>query len=119
MAILNTHPQVIDIEHYGGDTLTLHLTVPTEVIAGRVFSAQVRSKQGSPRLDATFQVILTPTGADIVLLADDCRRLANRGEYSGRWDVQLTEADGTDPITTIAFGSLVIIPDVTRIPVTA
>lgn len=118
MAILNTHPQVIDIEHYGGDTLTVHIAAPVEVIGERVFSAQVRSKQGSPRLDAQFSVVLTETGADIVLAADDARRLANRGPYSGWWDVQLAMADGTDPITTIAYGEITIIPDVTRMVVT-
>lgn len=114
MADLSTMPQIVNVEHYGGDTLTIHLKVATEIIAGRVFSAQVRSKAVTAKVDAAFGVILTAAGADIVLSSADSRRLSSRGDYEGVWDVQLAMPDGSDPVTTVGYGEMLIHPDVTR-----
>ena len=111
---IDTRPQVVNVVHYGGDTLVLHVRVTPEIIGGREFSAQVRSQKISRRIDASFQVILTPTGADIQLLSEDCQRLTERGPYTGWWDVQLAMPDGSDPVTTLAYGELKLDPDVTR-----
>ena len=114
MTILSTLPQVVDVDHYAGDTLTMHVLCPTEVIAGRTFSAQVRANKSATKIDATFGVLLTPTGCDIVLFSADSRELTRRGDYEGFWDVQLAAAGGADPVTTLAYGELRIHLDVTR-----
>ena len=114
MTLLSTLPQVVDIDHYAGDTLTLHVKADTALIAGRVFTGQVRSTRSSPRVDAQFSVILTAEGADIVLLSAKGLELTKRGDYSGFWDVQLAMPDGSDPVTTLACGELRLHTDVTR-----
>jgi hypothetical protein len=111
---IDARPQVVDIDHYAGDTLTLHIQVPTEVVNGRTWRAQVRSRRDSQRLDAEFQIVEQTWGADVILLHADCQQLAKRGKYTGYWDVQLSAADGSDPVTTLAYGELRIHPDVTR-----
>lgn len=115
MPNIDTRPTVVDIDHYAGDTLTLHVKVPSEVVAGRTWKAQVRSRRDTQRLDAEFAVVPDGTGASIILLNVDCQRLAKRGKYSGFWDVQLAQADGSDPVTTLAYGEIRIHPDVTRV----
>lgn len=117
MSELSTLPQVIDIDHYAGDTLTVHIKISDEIIAGREFTAQVRASKAAQRVDATFEVILTEEGADIVLMSDDSRALTRRGNYTGYWDVQLAMPDHSDPVTTLAYGELRLHLDVTR-PVT-
>lgn len=114
MPTIDSRPQVIDIDHYAGDTLTLHVKVPALVVDGRTWTAQVRSRTDSQKIEASFQITPTADGADVVLLSEDCQRLAKRGKFVGAWDVQLAEADGSDPVTTLAYGELRIHPDVTR-----
>lgn len=116
MPNIDARPQEVNIDHYAGDTLTLHIKIAPELIGGRVFKAQVRAKRDSQRLDAEFQIYPMSYGADAVLLHADCQRLAKRGKYTGFWDVQLAEADGSDPVVTIATGEIRIHPDVTRTP---
>lgn len=114
MSILSTLPQVVDIDHYAGDTLTVHVKVAAEVIAGRTFTAQVRASKTATKVDATFSVFLTVDGADIMLAGADTLLLTKRGDYTGFWDVQLAQADGSDPVTTLACGELRLHLDVTR-----
>jgi hypothetical protein len=115
VSTLSTLPQVVDIDHYAGDTLVIHITITDEVIGGRVFTAQVRQTRNAPRPDATFVVILNPgVGADIMLTSADCLALTKRGDYEGFWDVQLAMADGGDPVTTLAQGEMRLHTDVTR-----
>lgn len=116
MPDLDTRPQVVNINHYAGDTLTLHVKVanPT-VIAGRVFKAQVRSRPESHRLDAEFFIFPNATGADVVLESPDCQRLAKRGKYVGHWDVQLADPNGLDSVVTLAYGTFTVHTDVTRV----
>lgn len=113
MPDLDSRPQVINIDHYAGDTLTLHVTIDPTVVAGRDWKAQVRDRQESQRVDAEFLVIPSATGADVVLRSADCQQLARRGKYTGFWDVQLSFG-GADPVTTLAYGKMTIFPDVTR-----
>jgi hypothetical protein len=114
MSSVDTRPQVVDIDHYAGDTLTLHVKVSAAVVAGRTWTAQVRSNRTSYKIDATFEVFPTSFGADVMLHTEDSRRLTARGAYIGYWDVQLSEPDGSDPVTTLAHGELRLQPDVTR-----
>jgi len=116
MPTLDSRPQVVNINHYAGDTLTLHVKAEAEFIAGRVWKAQVRSRRDSQRLDAEFLIYETAEGADVVLASADCQRLAKRGSYRGFWDVQLSETDGSDPVQTVAHGEMNILTDVTRFP---
>ena len=114
MADLSTLPQEVNVDHYAGDTLIIHIKIDPSVVAGRVYSAQVRSKANSTRIDAEFSVMITAVGADIMLASADCKRLAARGLYEGFWDVQLAKDPGPDPVTTLAYGEMRIHPDVTR-----
>ena len=114
MTVLSTLPQVVDIDHYAGDTLPIHIKISAALIGGRVFTAQVRSTRNSPKVDATFAVLLNAQGADIVLSSADCLELTKRGDYSGFWDVQLAMPNGSDPVTTLACGELRLHTDVTR-----
>ena len=115
MSILSTLPQVVDIDHYGGDTLPVHIKISDALIGGRVFSAQVRKTKNSPKIDGTFTVIIVPgVGADIFLPSATCLELTKRGDYEGFWDVQLAPAGGGDPVTTLAYGELRLHSDVTR-----
>lgn len=114
MAELNTLPQVIDIDAYGGDTLLIHIKVDAATIGTRVFSAQVRAEPTATVIDASFEVTLTAEGADIMLKSIDAGRLSEDGDYEGFWDVQLAPAGGGDPVTTLGHGALRLHPDVTR-----
>lgn len=116
MPDLDSRPQVINIDHYAGDTLTLHVKIDPVVVAGRDWKAQVRARQDSQRVDAEFVILpstLDPNVVNVVLRSADCQQLARRGKYTGFWDVQLSDG-GADPVTTLAYGKLTIFPDVTR-----
>lgn len=110
---IDTRPVVVNIDHYAGDTLVLHVKVDAAVIGTRVFTAQVRARRTSTKVDGEFDVILTPTGCDLMLQTEVSQRLAHRGPYIGYWDVQLSH-DGDDPVTTLAHGEIRLDPDVTR-----
>lgn len=114
MTDLSTIPEEVNIDHYSGDTLTIHIKASTEVIAGRVFTAQVRSNKNATKIDASFVVYVNAEGADIVLESADCHALTKRGDYAGFWDVQLAMPDGSDPVTTLGQGDLRLHSDVTR-----
>lgn len=115
MTALSTLPQVVDIDHYAGDTLPIHITISDALIGGRVFSAQVRKTKNATKIDASFTVTVVPgVGADIMLSSADCLELTKRGDYEGFWDVQLAPAGGGDPVTTLAAGTLRLHSDVTR-----
>lgn len=116
MTDLNTLPEIINIDHYGGNTLTLHIKADAATIAGRSFSAQVRSRATASKIDAAFSVLVTAEGADIILSSADAAQLTLRGLYEGVWDVQLEPPTGVDPITTLACGEFRVHPDVTRAP---
>lgn len=113
MADLETIPNEVNIDHYGGDTLVLHIKIDPAVVSGRDWNGQVRSVRAHPKIEAEFKFIDTATGVDAVLESADVQRLSSRGPFSGVWDIQLSFA-GDDPVTTIAQGSLKIMPDVTR-----
>lgn len=114
MASIDSRPEVINIDHYSGDTLTLNVKIASEVVGTREWSAQVRRKTESRRVDASFVVVPNAEGVSLVLENEQCQRLTRHGKYTGYWDVQLAEAGGADPVTTLAHGKLTVHPDVTR-----
>lgn len=131
--VLDTTPQQVDINHYGGDTLTIRVTAPDSLVAGRNWAAQVRKTATATTVDATFTITPpeVPDGpAYLVLSSADCSRLlgigttvrvkdANTGlyaaqqQYTGFWDCQLSVA-GADPVTTIVKGGITLVLDITR-----
>lgn len=138
MATLSTIPGTADIEHYAGDTLTIKVTAPDSLVTGREWLAQVKASRDATTPDSTF--VITPPAqagdpAYLVLPAAETARLAgtlgvpatvrrqsgfNTIEvrsvlnYKGVWDVQISGANGTDPVTTLAQGSITITLDVSR-----
>ncbi len=114
MTDISTIPQEVNIDAYAGDTLTIHVKIDAATLAGRVFTAQVRVKKAANKVDATFAVIPTATGADLMLSTVDTARLTKRGPYEGYWDVQIAPDGGGDPTTTLGYGALRLSNDVTR-----
>jgi hypothetical protein len=115
VADLSTLPQEVNVDHYAGDTLTLHVAISTVDIAGRQFFAQIRKTKNAAKIDATFTVVVTPSGCDLVLSAAASRALTKHKDYEGVWDVQLSTAAGVDPVVTLGFGEMRLHSDVTRI----
>lgn len=133
MAVLESIPDVVDIHHYAGDTLTIKITAPEALVGGREWSGQIRDVRTDSDVGAEFQ-ITEPTVAGgpayVTLLSADSRRLVESGvlirvargpgqfamilRYSGQWDVQVAGAGGVDPVTTLVQGSIVLDLDVTR-----
>ena len=122
---IDTRPEVVDIRHYAGDTLSIRVNAPSEFVAGREWSAQVRSDREVSQVDAVFDVAVDATGAVLTLTAEQTRTLASGGalvrmtrasvmRYTGEWDVQVSGPGGTDPVTSLAQGRLTIDLDVTR-----
>ena len=80
-----------------------------------MFYAQIRGKKSATKIDATFDVVLTPTGCDLVLPSAASKLLTKRGVYNGYWDVQLAMVGGLDPVTTLGYGEMRLHSDVTRV----
>jgi hypothetical protein len=112
---LSTIPQEVNIDHYSGDTLTLHVAISVADIAGRQFFAQVRRTKHATKIDATFTVTVTPTGCDLKLPSAASKALTLHKDYEGYWDVQLSTVAGADPVTTLGYGVMRLHSDVTRV----
>ena len=136
MSTLDTRPMVVDVHHYAGDTLRLHISVEDDLSDGMVWRAQIkRNRTALP--DAEFTITPYTGGAELLLTAAESERLAAIGvlaasgghplrgsesivamasdadlTYSGQWDVEISNA-GSDPITTLAQGAFTIDTDVT------
>lgn len=117
MADADTRPTEFNILHYGGDTLGIHITAPTEVTTGREWAGHVRRARNSAKVDA--ELYFLPDGDGLgwtaVLAEEDAERLAQRGDFEGFYDIQLANIGGGDPVTTIVHGTLTITTDVTRV----
>jgi hypothetical protein len=130
MAVLSTTPDVVDLQCYAGDTLTIRVEIlddPAGFIAGREWSAQVRSAWDAATVDAQFVCTPDATGCTLTLPAAQTSALVGmtllaapgtftivQGKYVGVWDVQLAPAGGGDPTTTVARGQATFTGDVTR-----
>lgn len=132
MSSLDTRPQKVDILHYGGDTLTIRIQAPSSLTDGMTWKADVKAARGSDVVDASFVVtppvssggpafLTLPAAVTAALVADApivTKRLEDRStrsvqQYVGEWDCQIS-ADGADPVTSLAQGTLTIELDVTR-----
>lgn len=132
MATLDTTPQIVDIKHYGGDTLTVKVTAPAEVTDGMTWAAQIKAARDAPTPDAEFDIaapaasgdpaFLTLTAADSAALVAGTPVVTKRGsngitrsvqQYVGVWDCQVSAA-GLDPVRTLVQGSITLEMDVTR-----
>lgn len=120
--VINLVPKVVDFVIYAGDTLTFTVTAPASLTDGRDWNAQVKLSTDSSVPDATFAITppassggpayLTLTSASTTALG----ALAKPGkQYSGVWDCQISAA-GSDPVTTLVRGGLIVQRDVTRTP---
>lgn len=136
---LDTRPQVVDIYHYAGDTLTIRVTAPAGVIAGMVWTGQIRSARDASAIDAEFLITPDETGASVVLPAAISASLASTGavlsgaalrradpqpwsqkitalqRYIGVYDVQVSGPGGAEPVRTLVQGTLTLDMDVSRI----
>lgn len=116
MAKFDTRPKQIDIDHYGGDTLTIRVNATADVVAGREWQAQVRDKRRGGRVVADFTIAEDVDGATLTLPSSTCSTLSERGVFKGFWDVQVADPVDPDPTLTFATGYLNIHPDVTTLP---
>lgn len=141
MSIIDTRPQIVDIYHYAGDTLTIQVVVSDGMSTGMTWRAQVRTSRDITSPDASFTISPTADGAVLTMPASETTRLAQEGgvlltglelrnavaitptalppgtvtmlRYSGEWDVQIS-APGGDPVTTLAQGKFTLDMDVSR-----
>lgn len=133
MAVLDARPQSVDCAIYAGDTFTLEIIAPAELVDGRVWLAQVRASPDATTVDATWVVTVptTPGGpAFITLPSATTTALAqsaplmrssraaaspNVQRYQGVWDCQVSGPPaGADPVKTLVKGTLTIDLDVSR-----
>lgn len=106
-------PMPLDISIYQGDTFRMRLGVyesdGTEAdLTGMTARAQIRPTPTDLTVLAEFATQINGSDVDLLLSSDVTAGLAAGG---AAWDVQLTSA--TD-VTTLAFGSVSITPEVTR-----
>jgi uncharacterized protein with LGFP repeats len=123
---LSTVPMVVNVHHYGGDTLSVRIVVNDATVAGRDWDAQIRKTQDAEEIDATFDIVpgamdewfLVLPGAVVSdLLATKSTVVRVDGKpvtrYIGVYDAQVSDA-GSDPIQTFVQGTMTIDLDVTR-----
>jgi hypothetical protein len=131
MAAISTVPETYDIKHYSGDTLILEV-ITSAVVVGKVWDAELRASRDAATIDAVFVItppsaegapaFLTLSSAEVTRLTSGAPLVAKRRasgttylvkQYTGVWDCQVS-VDHSDPVTTVAQGTLTIELDVTR-----
>jgi hypothetical protein len=110
-------PGTLNIQALGGDTISFEVHLEAGFADGADWAAQIRVSRNAP-VDATFSI--TPPAepgapAQLTLLAVDSERLTAEKNYRGVWDCQLSYG-GSDPVTTLVRGTLILEADVTRLP---
>lgn len=131
--VLDTRPQLVDITHYGSDTLTIEVTAPASLVSGKEWLAQIKTKKEDMVPSASF-TITPPAVADgpayLILPSAESARLLGLGtavrertsagtmavvqKYTGFWDCQVSATGGADPVTTLVQGKITIEIDVSR-----
>jgi hypothetical protein len=131
MAVLDARPQNVDCSIYAGDTFTLAVIAPAELVEGMTWLAQVRAAPDATQVDATWTVTppTTPGGPAYITLPSATTTLLAQSaplvrssraasapsvqRYQGVWDCQVSAA-GQDPVKTLVKGTLTIDLDVSR-----
>jgi len=135
---IDTRPQVVNINHLSGNTLTIKVRTPVLYAAGLVWSAQVRSSSTSTVVDATFTIttgastdpqeavhyvslsssqtmhLCEDLGSTITVREKGSTKENTIKRYVGRYDIQISGVNGADPVITVGTGELLIDLDVTR-----
>ena len=122
---IDVTPQKVNIRGYAGDSLGIRITHPPGFVAGRIYSAQIRTSRTSEKVDATFDVLIgkDDDGVEdedlpvtLFLPSDETRRLVGtKQKYQGVWDCQIAPPGGGDPAQTLIQGKVTLLLDVTRI----
>lgn len=116
MPNIKTVPQIVNIEHYGGDTLELAVNCAAGFVNGRLFKAQLKLARTDTDPAATFTV--TPNGPDSCTLMLPAATVADllgmNLSWKGVWDCQVAPPAAPDPVTTLAQGDVTLTLDVTR-----
>jgi predicted phage tail protein len=118
---IDTRPQIVDIQHYAGDTLSFQIDVNEDVSTG-TWAGQIRTSRGAT-VDAEFSFTPNAGGTAVILSATDSSALAALGvpvveggisynRYTGVYDVQLLM--GTT-VSTFVRGTITVDSDVTVI----
>lgn len=139
MADLSTLPQIANVKHYAGDTLTIKVTAPAALTDGKTWKAVIKNAVSDTEIDASFQI--TPpavsggpayltlraadskalvTGQPVVMKVPESTRLSQMAsatpmavqQYTGVWDCQISLA-GSDPVRTLCKGTFLVEMDVT------
>lgn len=134
MAALDTRPKVQDINAYGGDTLTIKITAPDSITAGKTWNAHLKTVRESEITDAEFEITPpeVPGGPAYLVLSSAVTTALVEGmplgtvrnpdgttkaakKYQGVYDCQISLA-GLDPVRTLVQGTITLDQDVTRLP---
>jgi hypothetical protein len=137
MATIDTRPKVVDIIHYGGDTLIIRIEAPASVTDGKVWDAHVKTAAGTTVPAAEFDItpptvqggpafLTLPSATCAALVAGQpvlmrrtqevsTREITNYAikTFTGVWDCQVSVAH-SDPVRTLVKGALTIEQDVTQ-----
>lgn len=121
MVAIDTRPAVVDVSHYGGDTLHLQITVNAD-LTGATWTGEVRTARGAA-VDATFSFVPNASGAAATISAVSTDALADLGapvteggiaykRYTGVYDIQIVLSGET---TTLVRGTIIVDSDVTTV----
>lgn len=141
---ISTVPEIVNIIHYGGDTLVMGVTIAADFVpANALWAADVKAAREDPDAQASFTIsyeidadryLLTLSAADARMLVDSYGVLYSGAQvktiapelfaaglttlrmFTGDWDVQMSGENGADPVLTLAQGRLSVWRDVTRTP---
>jgi len=131
---LDTRPEIKNIIHYAGDTLTIRVTAPASLTdTMTTWLAQIKANRDLDVVAATFDVTtpvisggpayLVLPGAVSSALVEGLPVLTVRApdgttravkQYIGEYDCQIS-VGGTDPIRTLVQGSIIFEQDVSRV----
>lgn len=113
--LLTQEPAVVNLALYRGDDFGFSLTVSGEDgepydVTGYTVRAQVRATRGDP--DVAGELAPETDGHQILL---HLTHAVSAGlPAAGQWDCEIASPDEQPWVTTVASGSITLVPDVTR-----